>query len=171
MVGAVPKLDMLFLPFAEQLGEKGACTTISRIVAEVLIEFGIPAEVASVYIETANRVALDYIAGKISTEEAKRRGGRIQVWGDIKLGQKYQHAVCYIPGWDVIIDLAMERRLSRLVPAHPYWAIKGEKETFPWWVSLFEFRLYYLEYAAYETRPDEVKRGKEIIRDIVRRYY
>lgn len=165
-----PALDRLFLPVAVKLGEMGACTTMSRMLTEVLGEFGISAEVASVYVATANRAYYDYEAGKIDLEEAKRRGARIQEWGLIDLGQRYQHAVCYIPGWDVVVDLAIERRLSRLVPSHPYWAVRAQKETFPWWVAKFEFKLYYLEYRVYETEPKRVKRGKELIRDIARKY-
>lgn len=164
---APPNLDMLFGMYALPDEERGACSTYSRMLAEVLGEFGIPAEVRPVFIITANRVAIDYREGKISEQEAVRRGGRIQLWGDIREGQEYQHAVCYIPGWDIIVDLAMTRRASGLVPCHPYWA---EARKFPWWLQRFQFMTYPLEYRGYEEEPELVRRGKEIIRDLVRRY-
>lgn len=168
-------LDALVKELPEKLGaifgltegKRGACTTFSRLLAEVLSEFGIASEVRSVYVETANQAGIDYLQGKISFEEALRRGGKIQVLGDIRTGQSYQHAVCYIPAWNVIVDLTAEPRLSKLVPMHPYWAEWGQ---LPWWIRSFEFRNYPLEYRVYETRPAEVKRAKEVIRDIVRRY-
>lgn len=167
---APARFDEIFLPFfvTEAIeGRYGACTTYSRIVAEVFTESGIPAEVRPVYIETANRLYLDYRAGRISLEEAKRLGARIQVWGDIKEGQNYQHAVCFIPSSDVIIDLAMQPRASKLVPCHPYW-VEGSR--FPWWLVKFEFKTYPLEYRVYETRPEEVGKAKEFVRDTVRRF-
>lgn len=160
--------DKLGAIFGLTAGERKACTTFSRLLAEVLSEFGIASEVRLVYVETANQAGIDYLQGKISFEEAMRRGGKIQVLGDIRMGQPYQHAVCYIPAWDVIVDLTVEPRLSRLVPSHPYWAEWGQ---LPWWIRGFEFRNYPLEYRVYETRPAEVKRAKEIIRDIVVRRY
>lgn len=169
VVRQVPaELDSIFETLAVKEPERGACTTFSRILAEVLGEFGIKAEVRPVYIETANRVALAYLAGEISQEEAIRRGAKIQMWGDIAQGQAYQHAVCYLPAQDVVIDLAMEPRLSRLVPSYPYWA---EGREFPWWVAKFEFKTYPLEYRAYETHPGKVRKAKSFIREVVRRYY
>jgi len=141
--------------------ERGACTTYSLILAEVLGEYGIKAEVRAVFIITANRAALDAARGKITREEAIKRDARIQVWGDIERGQSYQHAVCYIPDWNVVVDLGMTRRASRLVPSHPYWAEVGK---FPWWLVVFEFRTYRLEYAAYETQPGAVEEAKKILR-------
>lgn len=167
LVAEVPlKLDMIFAMYALPEDKRGACCTYSRILAEVLGEFGIWAQVRPVFIITANRVAIDYREGKISQQEAIRRGGRIQFWGDIREGQAYQHAVCCIPEWDVIVDLAMARRASGLVPSHPYWA---ENEKFPWWLQRFQFMTYPLEYVAYETEPDKVRRAKEVIRELVRR--
>lgn len=164
---AALKLDTIF-GMAERPEEgKGACSTYSRILAEVLSEFGIKAVVRSVFIITANRAAINYRQGLISEEVAKRLRAKIQYWGDIRGGQAYQHAVCYIPEWDVTIDLAMTVRGSRLVPSHPYWA---EDKKFPWWLQQFAFMTYPLEYRAYETEPEKVKMGKEIIREIVRRY-
>ncbi len=168
IVMAVPvNLDMLFAMYALPEDERGACSTYSRILAEVLREFGIRAEVRPVYVETINQVAREFRAGKISEEEAVRRGGKIQVWGDINRGQKYQHAICYIPDWDVIIDLAMERRFSGLVPSHPYWA---ENRKFPSWIALFQFKSYPLEYRGYEEAPEKVEKAKEVVRNLVRRY-
>ena len=168
VVRQVPdELDSIFETLAKKEPERGACTTFSRILAEVLGEFGIRAEVRPVYVETANRVALAYLAGEISQEEAIRRGGKIQMWGDIAQGQKYQHAVCYIPKWDVVVDLAMEPRLSGLVPSYPYWA---EDRKFPWWIVEFEFKAYPLEYRAYETHPGKVRKAKGFIREVARRY-
>lgn len=161
-----PKLDRLFEIVGLPGGEKGACATYSRILAQVLAEFGIKAEVRPVFIITANRVAIDYREGKISKEEARRREGRIQFWGDIREGQEYQHAVCYIPGWDVVVDLAMARRASGLVPAHPYWA---ENKQFPWWLQRFEFMTYPLEYRGYETEPERVRKAKEIVTKLISR--
>ena len=161
------KLDILF----EQIGvpdiERGACATYSRLLAQVLGEFGIKAAVRPVYVVTAERIALDYLKGKIGKEEAIRLGGSVQIWGDIKDGQAYQHAVCYIPAWDVIVDLAITRRGSGLVPAHPYWAVRGE---FPWWIHDFHFMTYPLVYGGYEREPDKVREAKEFIRYMVRRY-
>lgn len=169
MVREVPaRLDALFLPLFLPDELSGACTTYSRVLAEVLTAFSISAEVRPVYMKTANKVAIEYLDGKITVEESIERGGKIQIWGDIVFGQKYQHAVCYIPGWDVIVDLAMTRRLSKLVPCHPYWAEKGK---FPWWIISFEFKTYPLEYRAYETQPEAVKKAKEFIGDIVRKYH
>lgn len=168
LVTAAPSLDMLFGMYALPDEEKGACSTYSRMLAEVLGEFGIPAEVRSVFIITANRVAIDYREGKISEQEAIGRGGRIQFWGDIREGPEFQHAVCYIPNWDVVVDLAMSRRASGLVPSHPYWADMGD---FPWWLQRFQFMTYPLTYGAYETMAEEVRKGKEIIRSIVQRHY
>lgn len=162
------KLNTLFGQPALPDELKGACSTYSRILAEVLGEFGIGAEVKPVFIITANRVAINYRTGKISEEEAIRRGGRIQYWGDIRMGQKHQHAVCHISGWNVVVDLAMSRRASRQVPSHPYWF---ENKRFPWWLQRFQFSTYPLEYAAYETHPEDVTKGKEIIRDIAKNYY
>jgi len=168
VVNAPLKLDILTGQPGLPDEEKGACATYSRMLAEVLGEFGIRAEVRPVFMITANRIALDYREGKITEGEAKRRGGRIQFWGDIREGQTYQHAVCYIPGWDVVIDLAMARRASGMVPSRPYWA---EDKKFPWWLDSFNFMTYPLEYRGYELYPEKVKRGKGIIRDLVRRYY
>lgn len=162
-----PRLDRLFEMDAQPDEEKGACTTYSRILAEVLGEFGITAEVRPVFIITANKAAIEYREGKIGEEEAKRRGDRIQFWGDIRLGQTYQHAVCYIPQWDVIVDLGMARRASGLVPSHPYWA---ESRKFPWWLQRFAFMTYPLEYAAYETMPEEVGKAREMVRQFLQRY-
>lgn len=165
---APTKLDVLFLPLFLPDEKSGACTMYSRVLTEVLQEFHWRTTwVRPVYVETANQVAIDYLAGKITEEEARRLGGRIQVWGDIREGQAYQHAVCYMPVWDVIIDLAMMPRLSRLVPSHPYWA---EDKKFPWWITKFEFKSYRLEYRAYETQPDAVKEAKKFIRGIVREH-
>ena len=163
---APPDFDMIFAMYALPEDERGACSTYSRILTEVLGEFGIKAEVRPVFIITANKVAIDYREGKISEEEAVRRGGKIQIWGDIREGQKYQHAVCYIAKWDVIVDLAMMPRLSRLVPSHPYWA---ENRKFPWWLQRFQFMTYPLEYRLYETEPEKVKRAKEITREVIRK--
>lgn len=168
IVREVPaKFDELFrrLAFPDEIW--GACTTYARILAEVLGEFKVKAEVRPVYIETANPVGIEYLAGKISEAEAIGLGGKIQVWGDIKFGQPHQHAVCYIPGWDVIVDLAMTPRLSKRVPCHPYWA---EDRKFPWWLVKFDFRTYRLEYRVYETQPETVKKAEEFVRDLVRRY-
>lgn len=168
MVTVAPlNLDMLFGMYALPEEERGACSTYSRMLAEVLGEFGIPAEVRPVFIITANKVAIDYRASKITEEEARRRGGRIQYWGDIREGPEYQHAVCHIPDWDVVIDLAMSQRASGLVPSHPYWAEMGE---FPWWLQRFQFMTYPLTYRGYETEAEKVKKGKEFIRELVRRY-
>lgn len=164
---APPKLDTIFQMYALPDEEKGACSTYSRMLAETLGEFGIWAEVRPVFVITANKVAIDYREGKITEEAARRRGGTIQFWGDIREGPEYQHAVCYIPKWDVVVDLAMARRASGLVPSHPYWA---ENRRFPWWLQRFQFMTYHLEYRAYDTHPAEVERGKEIIRDLIRRY-
>jgi len=167
LVREVPRrLDSLFIPITAPDSERGACTTYSRILSEVLGEVGIWAEVRPVALVTANRVAIDLMTGKISQDEAVRRGGRVQMWGDIKEGQRYQHAVCFIPQWDVVTDLAMSRRGSGLVPCYPYWA---EGKNFPWWLVLFEYKTYRLEYRAYETQPDEVRRAKDIIRDLARK--
>lgn len=165
LVRVAPRLDVIFSPMGLPDEEKGACVTYSRILAEVLGEFGIKAEVRPVFIITANRVAIEYREGKITEDEAKRQGGRIQYWGDIREGQSYQHAVCYIPDWDVIVDLAMTRRASGQVPSHPYWV---ENKKFPWWLQRFTFMTYRLESRGYEENPDMVRRGKELIRDIVR---
>lgn len=165
LVSRLPaKFDSLFQVKRLPDGEKGACTTYSRILAEILTEFGIIAKVRPVYMETANRAALEYITGEITKDESIRRGGRIQVWGDIKQGQPYQHAVCYIPGWDVAVDLSMARRASGLVDSYPYWAANGE---LPWWITTFKFSSYPLEYRGYETHPEEVKRAKEIVRKLI----
>lgn len=167
VMAAPTNLDMLFGMYALPDEERGACSTYSRMLAEVLGEFGIWAQVRSVFIITANKVAIDYREGKITEEEAIRRGGKIQFWGDIREGSEYQHAVCYIPEWDVVVDLAMSPRASGLVPSHPYWA-EGRK--FPWWLQRFQFMTYPLTYRAYETEPDKVSRGKQIIRDLVKKY-
>ncbi len=167
LVMAAPKLDVIFPQIGLPDEEKGACATYSRILAQVLGDFGIQAEVRPVLIITANRAGIDYRAGKISQEEALKRGGRLQYWGDIREGPEYQHAVCYIPEWDVVVDLAMTRRASGLVPSHPYWI---EDRKFPWWLQRFEFMTYPLTYRAYETMPDRVRRAKELIRDIVRKF-
>jgi hypothetical protein len=167
-----PRLDAIFLPLFEEdvrMGRLGACTSYSRIMAEVLQEFHWrTASVRPVYIETANEVSKEYLAGKISYEEAVSRGGKIQIWGDIRVGQDYQHAVCYMPPWDIIIDLAMMPRRSCLVPSHPYWAENGK---LPSWITKFEFRTYRLEYRAYETQPDAVKEAKSFIRKVIREGY
>lgn len=168
LVGEVPKLDAISQMYALPDEKRGACATYSRILAQVLGEFGIRAEVRPVFIITANRVGIDYREGKITEEEARRGGGRIQYWGDIREGQEYQHAVCYIPAWDVVVDLAMAVRASGLVPSHPYWA---EDRKFPWWLQRFQFMTYPLTYRAYETVPNKVRRAKELITDLVRRYY
>lgn len=165
LVGGLP--DKLGDIFGLAPGKREACSTFSRLVAEVLSEFGVASEVRSVYVETANQAGKDYQQRKIGLEEAQRRGGRIQLLGDIGMGQAYQHAVCYIPAWNVVVDLTVEPRLSRLVPSHPYWAVWGE---LPEWIKHFEFRDYPLEYRLYEIRPAEVGKAKEVIRDIVRRY-
>jgi len=168
LVREVPaKLDRLYEQFMKPGVEWGACTSYSRLLAEVLVEFGIWAEVRPVYVVTANRIGVDAIEGKITKEEAVKQGGKVQIWGDIKYGQIYQHAVCYISGWDVVVDLTSGRRGSGLVPSHPYWA---EDKKFPWWIVQFEFRTYPLEYQVYEVEPDKVRRAKDIIRDVVRRY-
>lgn len=161
-----PKFDSLFQMRGLPDEERGACTTYSRILAEVVSEFGITTQIRPVYVETANRTAIDYLEGKINKDESIRRGGRIQVWGDIKQGQSYQHAVCYIPDWDVIIDLAMNRRASGLVLAYPYWAAS---EGLPWWIITFKFSFYPLEYRGYETHPEEISCAKEIVRELIRR--
>lgn len=147
--------------------ERGACCTYSRILAEVLGEFGIKAEVRAVYLIAANRLGIEYLQGKITAEEAERRGGKYQIWGDVygTGNQRYQHAVCYIPSWDVVVDLAMARRGSGLVPVHSYWAKIGE---FPWWLVEFRFEFYFLTYRGY-VNPDKVKRAKEVIRGIIKR--
>ena len=160
--------DKLGTIFGLAAGKREACSTFSRLLAEVLSEFGIVSEVKPVYIETANQAGMDYQQGKISLEEAQKRGGKIQVFGDIRMGQAYQHAVCYIPAWGVVVDLTMEPRLSKLVPVHPYWAewVGG----LPWWIKHFQFMSYPLEYRGYETHPAEVKKAKEVIRAIVMKY-
>ena len=167
LVSRLPSMfDSLFQTKRLADHEKGACSTYSRILAEVLNESGIIAEVRPVYMETANRTAVDYLAGKMTREEAIKRGGRIQVWGDIKEGQSYQHAVCYIPEWDIIVDLSIACRGSRLVNSYPYWAVSGE---LPWWMITFKFKSYPLEYRGYETHPVEVKQAKEIVRKLIER--
>lgn len=165
LVLQAPKLDAIFTQIGKPDEEKGACVTYSRILAEVLGEFGIKAEVRPVFIITANRVAIEYREGKITEEEARKRGGRIQFWGDIREGQSYQHAVCYIPDWDIIIDLAMARRASGQVPSHPYQAEIG---SFPWWLQRFAFMTYPLESRGYDTYPEKVKKAKEVIREAVK---
>jgi hypothetical protein len=162
-----PRFDAIFEQGALPDDEKGACVTYSRVIAEVLGEFGIRAEVRPVFIITANQVAIDYREGRISLDEAKRRGGRIQYWGDIREGQNYQHAVCYIPSWDVIIDLGMARRASALVPSHPYWA---RDKKFPWWLQRFQFMSYPLENRGYDLYPEKVTKAKEIVREVIRKW-
>jgi hypothetical protein len=88
---------------------------------------------------------------------------RMQIWGEIEQGQKYQHAVCFIKDWAVIVDLTMATRASKLVPSHPYWAL----DRFPWWLYSFEFETYHLEYRGYETHPEQVQKAKEIIRKLI----
>lgn len=169
LVSRLPaKFDSLFQVRRLPDAEKGACTTYSRILTEVLAEFGITAEARPVYMKTANRVAMDYLAGKMTKDEALRRGAKLQVWGDIKQGQTYQHAVGYIPGWDAIVDLSMDRRASGLVNSYPYWVASGE---LPWWITTFKFMSYPLEYRGYETHPEEVEQAKGIVRDLLRRMW
>ena len=167
LVSRLPaKFDSLFQMKRLPDSRRGACTTYSRIMAEVLGEFGIIAEVRPVYMETANRTALEYITGEITKDEAIRRGGKIQIWGDIKDGQAHQHAVCYIPDWDAIVDLSIACRASGLVNSYPYWTVDGER---PWWVITFKFMDYPLEYAWYETHTEEVRRAKEFVRELIGR--
>ncbi|MBA7500022.1 hypothetical protein ES704_02775 [subsurface metagenome] len=66
LVMAASKLDAIFPQVGLPDEEKGACATYSRILAQVLSDFGIQAEVRPVFVITANRVAIDYRAGKIS---------------------------------------------------------------------------------------------------------
>jgi len=97
LVESLPRrFDTLFEQAARVEGEKGACVTYSQILVETLGEFGIRAEVRPVFIITANRAGIDYRDGKITEEKARSLGGRLQYWGDIREGQSYQHAVCYI---------------------------------------------------------------------------
>lgn len=169
LVSRLPaKFDSLFQMKRLPDSRRGACTTYSRILAEVLGEFGIAAEVRPVYMETANRTALAYLEREITKDEAIRRGGRVQIWGDIKESQAHQHAVCYIPDWDVTVDLSIACRASGLVNSYPYWTVDGER---PWWVITFKFMDYLLEYAWYEAHPDEVAQAKEFARQLIRRTY
>lgn len=168
LVESLPgQFDALFKQAARTEIEKGACVTYSRILAETLGEYGIKAEVRPVYVITANRPGLSYLNGKISDAEAIARGGRVQVWGDIMHGPEFQHAVCYIPPWDVIVDLGMARRGSGMVPSHPYWATRKKG---PWWLYNIEFRSYPLENRAYELYPEKVAEAKEIARGIIKRW-
>jgi len=137
-------------------------------LVEVLGEFGISAEIKPVFIITANKVAIDFREHRITEDGAIKQGGRLQYWGDIREGQEYQHAVCHIPDWSVVIDLAMERRASRQVPCHPYWIAKGHG---PWWLQRLQFMGYPLESRGYDLYPEDVTKGKEIIRDVVKKYY
>ena len=75
----------------------------------------------------------------IHSKNKRLRGARMQVWGDIKQGQSYQHAVCYIPGWNIIVDLSIARQFLPL------------------------------EYRGYETHPEEVRTAKEFVRQLIRR--
>lgn len=169
LVNQLPsKFDSIFSFVMLPDEKKGACSTYSRILAEVLGEFRIRAEVRPVYVITANRVGIDVLEGRITKDAAISLGGKIQVWGDIKEGQRYQHAVCYIRDWDVVVDLSMTLRASHLVPCHPYWATKGN---LPWWIATFKFSAYRLEYRGYLTYPDKVREAKRITREVIRRAY
>ncbi len=162
-----PRLDALFQEAARYEGEKGTCVTYSGILAESLEESGIQAKVVPVYIITANGPGRDYLNGKITESETVKKGGKIQVWGDVSVGQAYQHAVCYIPEWDVVVDLGMARRGSGLVPSHPYWATRKSE---PWWLYRIEIKSYPLESRVYELYPDKVARAKETAREVIRKW-
>ena len=162
-----PRFDALFQEAARNEGEKGTCVTLSRILAESLEESGIQAKVVPVYIITANGPGRDYLNGRITESESAKKGGKIQVWGDISEGQAYQHAVCYIPEWDVVVDLGMARRGSGLVPSHPYFATR---KSGPWWLYHIEIKRYPLESRVYETYPDKVARAKEMAREVIRKW-
>lgn len=144
--------------------ERGLCTTYSRVLAESLTESGIQAEVRSVHIVTANRPGMRYLRGKLTAEQSLRKGGKIQYWGFHYTGQAYQHAVCYIPSRNVVVDISMERRGSGLVPSHPFWARMGH---YPSWVWALELQLYPLEFRAYELCPDDVEEAKQFIKQII----
>ncbi len=168
LVESLPqRFDTLFEQAARVEGEKGACVTYSQILDETLGELGIKAEVVPVYVVTANRPGLDYLKGEVSESAALKRGGKVQVWGDISQGQEFQHAACYIPQWDVIVDLGMARRESGLVPSHPYWATRKQG---PWWLYHIECRSYPLENRAYVLYPEKVAKAKEIAREVMRKW-
>jgi hypothetical protein len=165
LVESLPfQFDALFEQAVRYEGEKGACVTYSQILAEILGEYGIKATVIPVYVITANRPGLDYLNGKISESEAQKRRGKVQIWGDISQGTEFQHAVCYISQWDVIVDLGMARRGSGLVPSHPYWATRSRG---PWWLYHIEYRSYPLENRAYALYPEKVAWAKEIAREVI----
>jgi len=168
VVKAAPELNRIFTMHRRPEVERGACATYSRILAEVLREYNIPAEVRPVYVVTANEAGLDYLRGKISEAEARRRDAAVQIWGDVEFDPEYFHAVCYLPQRRIVVDLAMARRGTKRVPSHPYWA---ELEKFPWWVFFFEFREYPLRFRAYETYPRRVREAKVLLRRIIGRYF
>ena len=162
-----PRFDALFQESARYEGEKGTCVTFSRLLAESLEESGIQAAVVPVYIITANGPGRDYLNGRMRLSEAIKKGGKVQVWGDVSQGQAFQHAVCYIPEWDVVIDLGMARRGSGLVPSHPYWATRKGG---PWWLYHIEIKNYPIESRVYELYPDKVARAKEMAREVIRKW-
>jgi len=168
IVKVAPELDRIFTMHKLPDERRGACATYSRILAEVLAEYGISAEVRPAYIITANEAGLDYLHGKISEVEARRRNAAVQVWGDVEYDPLYFHAVCYLPRRKIVVDLAMTRRGTMRVPSHPYWAELGK---FPWWIYRFEFREYPLQYRLYETQPRGVREAKATLRRIIGRYF
>jgi hypothetical protein len=173
LVALAPQFDMIFEQAKRHEAEKGACATYSRVLAEVLQEFGWrKATVKPVYIETTNKIGMAYLRGEMTAEQAKAAGGTVQIWGDISEGASYMHAVCYNPSWETVIDLAMTVRGSGLVPSHPYWGeIRKEISPvgkWPWWIVRFEFKNYPLTYRAYDLFPKKVKEAKALVRSVLR---
>jgi hypothetical protein len=174
-------LDTLVLAVAPHLNDlysmekrpdtaKGACVTWSELLAKAFRDAGVAAEVRPVYIVIGNEVGIEWLQEKISKEDAVRREGCTQILGSVKDGQQYQHAVCYVKDWDVVVDLSMTRRGSGRVPAEPYWfSVSGEK-TMPWWIYSFDFRDYKLKAYGSVNFPTEIEVARAIIHTTVWRY-
>jgi hypothetical protein len=163
-----PQLNKLYRMDKRPDTAKGACVTWSKLLAKAFRDAGVAAEVRPVYILVANQVGIDFMQGKITREEATRGKGCTQMYGSVQDGQMYQHAVCYIKDWEVVIDLSMTRRGSGRVPAEPYW-FGGEKEK-PWWIFKFDFRDYKLKSYASENFPTETNIAQALIHAITWRY-
>jgi hypothetical protein len=163
-----PQLNRLFRMEQRPEAFKGSCVTWSELIVEALKTAGVAAEVRPVHIVIANPVGLEYLQGKIDRDEAIKKDGCTQILGEIDSGQQYQHAVCYVKDWDVVIDLSMMRRSSGRVPAEAYWFGPGKEK--PWWMFSFIFRDYKLTNYARINFPLEVDLALSMIQATVRRY-
>jgi len=145
----------------------GLCVTYSRVVAEVLTEYGLKSQCRPVFVANGDDKAREAMKQNMTPEQAKTHGAKINTWGEFSQGKLYQHAVVFIQSWNTVIDLSMHDGQTKTVGARPYW-FSGNR--LPPFMLYFEFRKYRLESGFYQCYPAEVSAMKKMVREIMDDY-